>query len=190
MTRRTLLKIVKSVMWIFAALLVLGIGLRLWAPDTFYLTFKDLIPLGIAIPVAYLSYCYQERASFNRELRTLWAQLIQAQQAAKDYTHLHEPAHSDYAATLSKLSVAIESVRALFKNYSERDGEAGIYPYDSFKDIFRVVRELGHGAEVTDERREAARHEIEALWKKFRSEFLIEMDRDAPASPPSGMANG
>ena len=186
MTRRTLLKIVKSVMWIFAALLGLGIGLRVWAPEPVYMTFKDVIPLAIAIPVAYLSYCYQERASFNRELRALWAQLILAQQAAKDYTHLHNPGHDDWSDTLSKLSVAIESVRALFKNYSERDGETGIYPYDSFKEIFRVVRTLGHGEDVTEASREAARHEIEALWKKFRSEFLVEMDRDAPASAKNG----
>lgn len=190
MSRRTLLKIVKSVMWIFGALLALGVALRSFAPEQVYMTFKDIIPLAIAIPVAYLSYCYQERASFNRELRLVWSQLIQAQQIARDYTQSQTMAHKEYVETLSRLSIAIESIRALFKNYSERDGETGIYPYDSFKYIYKVIRELGYGETVTEEAKQQAHEQVDQRWKQFRREFLIEMDRDAPASPPTDMTDG
>jgi hypothetical protein len=56
-----------------------------------YATYKDLLPLLIAIPAAWLGYCFQRRTSYLAALRTLWENLIPAVQQAIHYTHLAQP---------------------------------------------------------------------------------------------------
>jgi hypothetical protein len=60
-----------------------GIGLRYWHPsehDIVYATFKDLIPFVIAIPAAWLAFCFQRRASYIQQLRAFWSDLVEVVQ--------------------------------------------------------------------------------------------------------------
>jgi hypothetical protein len=59
----------------------------------------------------------------------------------------------------------------------------GVYPFESLKQIGKVISHLGFGEAVTPGRSLVARKTIDALWKILRSELLKELDRDFPEHP-------
>jgi hypothetical protein len=75
MTRRVLARWVMAIMIYLGLLIVLGLRLSDWGrnPDAnAYRVFKDLIPLLIAVPAAWLGALFQKRASFLSSLRILY----------------------------------------------------------------------------------------------------------------------
>jgi hypothetical protein len=72
----------------------------------------------------------------------------------------------------------------VLKNYSGHSPrDVGVYPFESLKQILRVISQLGFGEVVTPDRSLVARKTIDALWKILRSELLKELDRDFPEHP-------
>ena len=81
MTRIHLRRILIGVIAVYALALALAVFLRrpfAEAPSGYYATYKDLIPLVIAIPAAYLAFAFQRRGSYLQALRTVWEHMVGA----------------------------------------------------------------------------------------------------------------
>lgn len=150
-----------------------------------YSTFKDLIPLLIATPAAWLGYCVQRRSAYHQQLRSLWSKLIDAVQSAIQYTHLEEPTQQEYSSVLVKLSSAIDEVRGLFCNLGEGDKNLKLYPFEPLKDIYGLLKTLSYGKRFDIDKATVERVKILKLWKSVRQELLKEFDREEPTFPHS-----
>ncbi len=152
-------------------------------------TFKDLIPLLIAIPVVWLGYCFQRRAAFLQQLRSLWSKLVDAVQTALQYTECDEPSQQEYAYALLKLRIAIDEVRGLFKNLHETGTKDELYPFEPLKDIYGLISDLGCATRFNRQKAEGVRRKTFALWKDARRELLKEFDREEPTFSHSHWAD-
>lgn len=181
MIRRRLFRTMFAVMAVYAFALLLGVALRLAdASSPAYATYTDMLPLVIAIPAAYLAYCFQQRAHYLTSLRALWSRLVAAVSAAVVYTHVPAPSQTLYIETLKELGVVVEEVRGVFKNLPRRGDPVGWYPFEPVKQIYSEIETLGYGEAVTEAARRRARRRIVSLWKRNREKFLAEFDRDVP----------
>ena len=184
MNERKFRRNVYAVIGTYCFAFVLGILLRITYPhekDSLpYNTFKDLVPLIIAIPAAWISYCFQRRQSYLNNVTSLWSKIAAAVQDTIQYTYLTEPSQSDFQKVLRALALAIEEVRALFSNINENQSNVGLYPFESLKQIHSQVSALGFGSNFHIEKTEPTRREILSLWKKLRRHFLSELERGVP----------
>ncbi|WP_157379456.1 hypothetical protein [Burkholderia ubonensis] len=188
MNERIFRRNVLCVIGVYIAAVAIGIVLRLLdtRPDALpYATFKDLVPLIIAIPAAWLGYCFQRRQSYLKDVRELWSKMVLSVQEAVQYTYVDTPTQSDYARTLKGLSVAIEEIRGVFANVGEAERRVGIFPFEGVKDIHKAISRLGFGDAFSRASADGARREIVQLWKRLRRHYLCELERDAPHQPDS-----
>jgi hypothetical protein len=175
MTRRSLNRWICLTIGVHLAVIAIGVMPRTLLPgkgDVVYATFKDLVPLAVAIPAAWLAYCFQRRSSYMRQLRILWSKLTLAIHDAIQYTHLMHPTQDQYAAVMKSLGIAIDEVRALFSNLDESWDAPGPFPFESVKDIRTAIRNLGFGSEIHREQASAVRELVGEKWKKTRSAIL------------------
>jgi hypothetical protein len=183
MTRRHLYRWTSVVIGIYVAAMLIGIGLRCWHPDEhdlIYATFKDLIPFVIAIPAAWLGFCFQRRASYLQQLRGFWSDLVEVVQSSVQYTYLTAPTQENYGAAITAVSAAVDEVRGIFKNIKEGPIAIGLYPFESLKDIKRALDDLGFGPSVTPSTAKICRDKILVSWRRLRGQLLREFDRDCP----------
>lgn len=148
MNGRRFRKWVKIVIALYGATIVIGVLLKVFFPgkdDPIYNGFKDLIPFAVAIPAAWLGYCFQRRQAFLKDTRELWTKLVGAVQEALQYTHATTALQSDYGRVLKGLSTAIDELRAVFSNFGEAEAQIGLFPFESLKRIFSLVSSLGFG---------------------------------------------
>jgi hypothetical protein len=149
--------------------------------DALYATFKDLLPLLVAIPAAWLAFAFQRRQSYLQTLRSVFTRTIEAVQAALQYTHASQPpSQEQFGAVLSRLSGAIDEIRGVFKNVGETSERIGVYPFESLKAIHTIVSSLGFGATFQAANGHMARQKILDAWEEMRRPFLREFDRDFP----------
>lgn len=182
MTRKQLRRATFVVIGIYALAFGIGLTLRIFGPPTptpYYETFKDLIPLILAIPAAYLGYCFQQRGSYLQSLRSLWSQLVIAVNSAIQYTYLESPTQEQFGKILTDLSIATDELRGVYKNIGESSKNVGLYPYEPIKDIHKVISRLGFG-NLDEKNRITARRQVVGHWKSIRSNFLDEFDRAVP----------
>jgi len=184
MRRRRLLIITSWVMAIYGIAILIGFVLSKELPDL-YGVYKDLAILIVALPAAYLAFCFQRRTEYMQALRNLWIHMIDAVQEGFRYTHTANPSRELYTETLVKLSAVIEEERGVFKNVDERKGRGGLYPFEPLKEIYEEIYKLGFGEKATDQLRKEVREKINKHWKDLRSRFLLEFDRDFPTYPKS-----
>lgn len=182
MTRKQLKGTIIAVISLYAIALIGGLVIY-FRDDTDkkvnYQIFKDLIPLIIAIPAAYLGFCFQRRSSFLQSLRLLWTNIIAAVNGAIQYTNFPETTDKQYAETLLQISRCIDEVRGVYKNLGEKKGETGYYPFECLKEIHKLVSELGYGKlDATNSR--DSRERIKHCWKDLKVSFLSEFDRSEP----------
>lgn len=182
MTRKTIHFWFIAAVIYFAILIIIGVFISI-ADQTnnrvLYSTFKDLIPLLISMPAAWLGYCMQRRSAYLQQLRSLWSRLIDAVHSSLQYTYLSEPKQPEHLNVLLKLSSVIDEVRGLFCNLEESGGEGGLYPFEPLKDIYGQLKELGY-ENPSSEKKMNVRKRVEALWKDVRQELLREFDREEP----------
>jgi hypothetical protein len=202
MTKQQLRRITTSVIVIYAFAIAVGAILRTYDRSTdgvAYSTFKDLLPLIIAIPAAYLAYSFQRRSSYLQALRFLWSAMIAAVQGAIDYTCVPNPSRELYLQTLLNLRVVIEEARGVFCNIPVKGKKKGWYPFEPIKEIHNEVRDLGFGDDVSAQRQEIVREHIKARWICVREQLLREYDRAVPTyhyawytslSVPTGLLAG
>jgi hypothetical protein len=182
MTKRSFLLNILLVLLIL--FLTIGAGIYLSIIDTstnriIYTTFKDLIPLLLAMIASWLTYCIQKRNSFIQHLRMLWSKTIVAVQNATQYTHRKERKHEMYSTVLSELSIVIDEIRGVYKNIDERKN-GGYYPFEPIKEMYTLITEIGYDNDYDDVNAKRVRTQIFMLWKSMRKEFLKELDREKP----------
>jgi hypothetical protein len=183
MTKRRLQRITLGVIGIYLLAILLGVVFRLLdsGPDwLIYSTYKDIIPLVIAIPAAYLAFSFQRRGSYMQSLRGYWSLLVRAVQGAQSYTYLPQPSFEQYSKVLTDLSVVIDEGRGIFENLPSRGGAAGWYPFEPIKEMHKDLRDFGYGESATTKNPKALRGRIKMRWKLVRAELLREFDRDVP----------
>ena len=183
MTRRHLRWLLFAVLAAFGVTFSIAVFLRVpfdEVESSTYRTFKDVMPMMIAVPAAYLAFAFQRRNSYLQALRTLWSHMVEAVAAAMAYTDLDSPSRAEQQAVLMKLGIAIEEVRAVFKNVPKAGDDDGLYPFEPVKRIYQEIRALGHGGQASEQARLAARARIYEMWKGSRSRLLAEFDRDTP----------
>ena len=188
MTRTHLSRVVRSIVAVYVLAIVVGVVLRLAFPQPgglVYQTYRDLIPLIIALPAAYLAQAFQRRASYVQGLRALWSSMVGAIAAALAYTDTPEPSKEQFTDVLRRLSGAIEEVRGFYANVPSGT-RTGWYPFEPIKQIHGVVRALGFGDAATDARRDEAHDTIFRLWKAARERFLKELDVELPTHAHTG----
>jgi hypothetical protein len=185
MTKKSLQNWFIAMIIFFIMLIGLGILFSVLDSDLsskryLYSTFKDLLPIAIAIPVSWLGYCLQRRISYLQSIRSVWSKLIDAIQTANQYTFLKNPSHTEYFTMLTKLSIVIDEVRALFKNIQENEIGKGLYPFEPLKTIYKLMSDLKFDDEFKEEKAVKVRKDILRLWRLFRDEILKEFDRETP----------
>lgn len=188
MNERLFRRNVQAVTGFYVLAVMAGVLLKAHFPGSdnpVYGTFKDLMPLMIAIPAAWLGYCFQRRQTYLKDVRDLWAKLVAAVQEAIQYTHLKEPGQPAYASVNKSLSIATEELRAVFSNLGADHYSDGLYPFESLKNIQATIGKLGFGRDFSSERAATARCEVIEHWKKLRLHFLTELERGLPATPDS-----
>ena len=188
MTVKLFKRNVLAVIVYFLVLIMAGIALRFTFPDEKaiqYAVFKDLIPLAISIPAAWLGYCLQRRLSYLKDVRDLWSKIVLATQDSIQYTYLECPPQAEFAKVQKSLSVTIEELRSVFANLGATEGEIGVFPFESLKNIHKVVSSLGFGALQSEEDRRLARKSIIDHYKKLRQHYLANCARGVPDIPDS-----
>lgn len=148
---------------------------------TDYQIIKDIMPLIIAIPAAYLGFCFQRRSSFLQALRQVWSNLIVAINSAIQYTHQTQTTDKQFGDTLVSINKSIDEFRGLYKNLKETKGDIGLYPFESLKEIGRIISRLGYGTLDVNKSAEARKH-IHQNWGNLRRSFLSEFDRSEPTT--------
>jgi hypothetical protein len=182
MTRKQLQKTIFTIIGLYVFALITG--LVIFYIDNsdkkiHYQIFKDLIPLIIAIPAAYLGFCFQRRSSFLQTNRLLWTHLISSVNSAIHYTQLKDPTEIQFGETLLLLSKSIDEVRGVYKNLEETKNKIGLYPFECLKEIHDLVSELGFG-KLEEDNAMKTRKQITVRWKRLRRSFLSEFDRSEP----------
>lgn len=182
MTRKQLKLTIFAVIGLYLVIIIAA--LFIYYNDTtckkiHYQIFKDLIPFAIAIPAAYLGFCFQRRSSFLQSLRLLWTNLIISINAAIQYTHLAETTDIQYSQTLVLLSKSIDEVRGVYKNLNETDSKRGLYPFECLRNIHKTISNLGYG-KIDTVKAVEARRLIGHDWKDLQKSFLSEFDRSEP----------
>ena len=158
-----------------------------WGNSVYVEVAEHVAPLALVIAGALLANWFSRRSSFTAAMRQLWFQVVPAVQEAIQYTHLPLPTDADFARTQMALSMAVDQVRAVFKNEGEDDETTGLYPYADLKRMQAEIHRLGFGAQVAGKNRRAVRCEIVEQWKRLRKEMLQEFERSKP-TPSYGEA--
>jgi hypothetical protein len=168
---------------IYFITIVTGIALRTLEStigELYYSTYKDILPLIIAIPAAYLAYSFQRRNNYMQALRTLWSNTITAVAVALIYTEMQQPPSEQYYRILERLCAVIDECRGVFINVQINDNADDLFPFEPIRQIFWEVKDLGFGEAVTIEMQQYARDRIEQMWKGCKKQMLAEFDRDLP----------
>jgi hypothetical protein len=183
MTRRRLSRVTRTVGAVYGGAILVGVVLRVAFPDadtSVYQTYRDLIPLIIALPAAFLAQAFQRRAAYVQGLRAVWADMVGAVAAALTYTELPAPSKEQYAEVLRRLSAAIEAVRGFYANVPSGVSSSGWYPFEPVKQIREQIKALGFGDEATAERRSDAHEQVYDMWRRARERFLAELEVEVP----------
>ncbi len=186
MTKKSMLRwVLVYVAWLsFVAVIAFFVYLYGAACEAwYYKLYKDLVPIFVSFPLAWLGFCLQRRMSYLQQLRILWSKLIDAVQKSIQYTHKEKPTQDEYSTVLMAISSAIEEVRGVFSNIDENDKNIGLYPFEPIKRVYDTISELGYGKEYDLEAARGARVLIMRLWKIARTEILKEFDREVPTWP-------
>jgi hypothetical protein len=173
-TRRKLLLNVIAVIG-----LLLGLVTVAQFSERIYATSKDFAGFFLAVAAAYLAYCFQKRHAFLAALRELWHACIEAKADLIAYTHLPSPSQTDFERAARCISIAIDMMRAVYRNVGETEQEIGLYPFEPMHDMRRALDELGF-ANMSPEKQKEARERILSAWSAFRWSFLREFSAPSP----------
>jgi hypothetical protein len=178
MTKRRLRNWAIGISTVWVAVVVGGIVLRRTCPgpDGPYGTFKDLIPLTVAVPAVWLGFLFQRRQSYLQQLRVLWSTLVRAIAGTRVYALAPTPTAEHWTTILRELSTAIDEVRGVFSNQNESKTKVGIYPFESLKQIYELVKKNPPGSAE----RASLEDQVDAKWKHLRSFVFHEFDRECP----------
>lgn len=144
-----------------------------------YERWADLQPLVVAVPAAWLGYCFQRRQAYIKDVRDLWGKTVPAVQSAIQYTHGPTFSQEKFGEVLCALSTVIDEIRGVFRNIEESSGRRGLYPVEALKGIYEAVSALGFGSVQTADG-SIARKKILTCWNAAKLTFLVELPRGVP----------
>jgi len=184
MTRRNLM--IRIWLTVGAMLLYAAVTAALFklSPE-WYNVSKDLVPLSIAAPAAYLGYVFQRRMSYLQSLRQLWHMLIPAVHRAIIFANSPKREANEYCEAMMNLGAAIDALRGVFANVPKSGSLKGLYPFENLKDIYRIVEWIGCRDDRSEEQLVHARACMHKLWQEMHGSLLLEFDRDPPIQPIS-----
>jgi len=139
--------------------------------------FKELTPVVVLLPVAWVGYSFQRRISFVNDLRQFWPDLVEAVQRTVEYLRREEGDRRDYERTLTALRCRIDDARALFRRSAATETGSGKYPYEGITRIHDMLKEFGYHDAPSAEEAKQVRSEIVAEWQRVRGQILREFDR-------------
>ena len=171
-------KLLGNVIAVSAVLLGL-LAIAAWNPE-FRAFLKDFSTMVLAIAAAYLTYCFQRRQAFLISLRELWAKTIEAKADLIDYTYDQMPDQPKYGQAHRSLSIAIDMMRAVYRNLHEDGAKIGRYSFEPLHDMRRALEHLGF-TNIPPNGQKAAREKILHAWNAFRWSFLQEFSAPAPS---------
>jgi len=177
MTRRNL---ALNVAGVAAGLLSLVVLALLWG--RFHTVLKDFAAFFLAIAAAYLGYCFQRRQAFLVSLRDLWHQCIDAKADIIDCTRASERDAAQLAKAQRSISVAIDKMRAVYRNVGETEARIGLFPFEPLHDMRKALDALAQGADTEDQRAQCQATVMDA-WNAFRWAFLREFGAPYPTNP-------
>lgn len=192
MTKRNVTIRFSISMLIYVIVIVLAITIRVYDKTqnlAVYSTFKDLIPLLIAIPAVWLGHTLQRRNSYLNQLRILWSKIIYAVHITDYYFSVNNPSNEDFVNARIALRIAIDEVRGVFKNINENDTQIGLYPFEPIKQIYDLLSRSHHMDSLSSENRNIFKQEAFGYWKDVRKVLLKEFDREIPTHFHSHYAN-
>jgi hypothetical protein len=164
------------IFWVAMAAIAFLLRRRFPGPDSWYGTFKDILPLMVAAPATWVGFVFQQRQSYLRQLRFLWSTLVRAIAGARIYAMNPQTDSDAWRACLKDLSIAIDEIRGVFSNAGESRTEVGLYPFESLKEIYELVRV---GSSPPNDTTDLA-DEIDQKWKRLRAYIFQEFDRECP----------
>jgi hypothetical protein len=177
MTKRRLRNRALAISAVWVAAVGVGIALRRRYPgaDGPYGAFKDMIPLFVAVPAAWLGFLFQRRQSYLQQLRILWSTLVRAIATTRAYALAPSPTTDTWLSVLRDLSASIDEVRGVFSNKDESRTHVGIYPFESLKQVYELVKRAPPEAS-----RAGLEEQLEAKWRRLRPFVFHEFDRECP----------
>jgi hypothetical protein len=166
-----------------AALVAVGFWIKLHCSQDIYETFKDMIPVLIAIAAAALAGCIQRRIAFLSDIRKLYGQCVSAIESALQYTYIDQPGQLQFAAVHKELATTIELFRGSFRNADDSRGRRGLFPFEALKAILEWHSYLGFGPSFKKIETPQVRRAMLDLWQqRLRPPVLAELDRWRPRS--------
>jgi hypothetical protein len=195
-TRATLLRSVLSVMAFLAALLALAIysQARATTPGDIAAPFwiavhgaiKDFTGLFIAIPGAWLAYCFSRRSAFLTILDGLWRNMVDAK--GKCVRFGIDPTRDRLDAARTALSTTIDNMRSVYRNVGESETDVGTFPFEPLHDMRRTLELYARRfATAPADALPALQQEFRAMigdsWHALRCRFLKEFGAPLPADP-------
>lgn len=139
--------------------------------------FKELSPVVVLLPAAWIGYSFQRRISFVNDLRVFWPGLVEAVQRSIEYLRRSEGDQAEFERTLTALRSRIDDARALFRRRNPSETATGKYPYEGITQIHDLFQGLGFHEQMPEEETKRVRGEIVDAWQKVRGQILREFDR-------------
>jgi len=153
--------------------------------DVHYTIFKDLVPLILAIPAAWLGYCFSLRLSFASQLSVIWKELNTAVQHSVYFLDGGDISTEKYHEVQIMLRIAIDEVRSVFKNTGEEKNKRGLYPFEEIKQIYAEFNQISPEDQFDKIEAKESKDAIIEHWKNVRQPFLNEFERNEPTTPSS-----
>lgn len=161
-----------------------------WGEDCWHATYsllKEFTAVIIAIPAAWLAYCFNRRNSFLIVLNDLWKGMVISKNLCIKYTF--DPSPSNYIDAWLSLSSSIDSMRSVYRNVNESEHNLGYFPFEPLHDMRKTLEALKRQLEDegTKNSRKTLRSEARARlidsWNGLRSRFLLEFGAPFPRRP-------
>lgn len=130
-----------------------------------------------------LAIMFQWRGEFVATLREVWRTCLEGYAEVRSLYRLDTVTDADVQRALRAMSLAIDSMRSIYRNVGEDETYIGLYPYTPLHDIRLIVQadhKSGAIADPDKSRRRIA--ELDAYWRTFRIHFLDELRPPEPDS--------
>lgn len=198
MTRKHLVRILLIITFLIGAILAVAFVSRLaglipgLAGTNFevfgaaiYEYVRDMALLVATIAAVWLTAALQKRASFTDRLQREWQTIVETKTELVLFCEKSYPSTDDYQEAYASISMAIDSMRVVYRNVGETNRRIGLYPYEPLHDMRRALTTLDPRKpnKPTPEQRALVGRAIQQSFAAIRESFLDELDLDSPTKP-------
>lgn len=156
--------------------------------------YKTIIPITLALPTAWLAFCFQRRNSYLKALRDFWGRLLPTIQNTITFAQKNQPTSEEYELIVKDFIIIIDDLRSVFKNINEKkpnlkevydEEKIGKYPFEPLKYILLIIFELDPSKSIPKSDKIRYKNLIVRFWKHTHNAILQEFDRNTPTLPVS-----